>query len=150
MGEDEQLHGVSLAQLAAVHAALAEQFPIRRVLALEGIEGPVFRKADAAWKERMARDVVTRSRYQTHVAEAEDRLMRVVTPLHQDAEAWAMFLASYLAHPAEILRATDLGQNDVSRLQRFWAGQMAGDDAVRTRIASIMAKGPRGLPAVTA
>ncbi|WP_437305704.1 hypothetical protein [Sorangium sp. So ce388] len=53
-GAQEASEGVSLAQYAAVRAAVAEGFPLADVLAVEGLRPRAFARADLHWKERLA------------------------------------------------------------------------------------------------
>jgi hypothetical protein len=52
-GALEASGGVSLAQVAAVTAAVTEGFPLADVLAVEGLKPRVFARADLAWKQRL-------------------------------------------------------------------------------------------------
>jgi len=51
-----RLAGLSLEQHAGIAVALAEGFPRAEVLAQEGITEAAFRRADRAWKKRLADD----------------------------------------------------------------------------------------------
>lgn len=149
-GLDDAPHGVSLARYAAVTAAVAEPFGRARVLALEELDPRAFLAAEIVWKKRIARrGGPALARYREELAAAEDWLVRRVTPLHQDAKAWAAFLAMMAVKPAEILRATGLGKNDFSRLSRHWARLAQEDSGIAGDIASHLADGITELPAIT-
>ncbi len=66
---------VPLAQFAAVTAALAEGFPLRAVLSVEGLDAARWAAADRAWTERLDQDPALLSRYQTSYAAAQSRLL---------------------------------------------------------------------------
>ncbi|XYH98434.1 hypothetical protein ACMHYB_01325 [Sorangium sp. So ce1128] len=128
----EASEGLSLAQYAAVRAALAEGFPLADVLAVEGLRPRAFARADLAWKQRLVAEPALLATYQQELARAEDWLERSVEPLAEDATAWASFLAAFGAHPApfELLEERDLGTNDVARLRRRWARRAEEDASV--------------------
>jgi len=145
----EEHHGVTLARFAAVRAALSEPFVLRRVLAVEELSEADWRAADIAWKKRLARgpdDLL--SHYRRELAAAEDWLLRIVSPLHEDPEAWADFLSAFTLKPAEVLSHTQLGMNDVSRLLRFWADQSERDGSLADRIEARMKQGFVDLPVI--
>ncbi|WP_438023566.1 hypothetical protein [Sorangium sp. So ce233] len=133
---------VSLAQYAAVKAAVAEGFPLADVLAVEGLEPHVFVRADVAWKQQLATEPELLATYEKELAHAEDWLDRQVEPLAEDVAAWASFLAAFGSHPApfELLQENGLGMNDVARLRRRWARRAEEDAKVGAVIAELRAK----------
>ncbi|WP_437731445.1 hypothetical protein [Sorangium sp. So ce1335] len=133
---------MSLAQYAAVKAAVAEGFPLADVLALEGLEPRAFARSDVAWKQRLATEPELLATYEQELAHAEDWLDRQVEPLADDAAAWAGFLGAFGAHPApfELLQENGLGMNDVARLRRRWARRAEEDAKVGEQIAELRAK----------
>ncbi|MGK4008488.1 hypothetical protein WMF31_38115 [Sorangium sp. So ce1036] len=120
---------ISLAQYAAVRAAVTEGFPLADVLAVEGLTPRTFAQADLAWKQRLVAEPEVLVAYEQELAQAEDWLDRRVEPLADDPAAWASFLAAFGAHPApfELLQEKDLGMNDVARLRRRWARRAEQD-----------------------
>src|SRR5262245_14430003 len=113
-GTELMFHGVTLARFAAVRAALAEPFALSRVLTVEELEASDYRAADIEWKRRIARDPKGLFlRYQVELAAAEDWLMRVVSPLYEDVEAWVDFQCAFAQRPAEVLRVAAMSMNDV-------------------------------------
>jgi len=132
----------SLAQYAAVRAAVAEGFPLEDVLVTEGLKPRAFARADVAWKQRLAGDPEQLAAYEAELAEAEDWLERRVEPLAEDAAAWASFLAAFEAHaePFALPQAKGLGMNDVSRLRRRWAWRAERDPKIGERIAELRTK----------
>ena len=142
-------HGVTLARFAAVRAALAEPFVLRRVLAVEGLALDDFRAADIAWKKEIARhpDKLLPV-YRRELASAEDWLLRIVVPLHEDVEAWADFLCAFTLKPAEVLQHAQMSTNDVSRLIRFWTAQTARDGDLASRAEARMKRGFVTLPQI--
>ncbi|WP_437631290.1 hypothetical protein [Sorangium sp. So ce854] len=138
----EASEGLSLAQYAAVRAALAEGFPLADVLAVEGLRPRAFARADLAWKQRLAAEPELLATYEQELAHAEDWLDRQVEPLAEDAAAWAGFLAAFGSHPApfELLQENGLGMNDVARLRRRWARRAEEDAKVGELIAELRAK----------
>jgi len=148
---ESSLHGVTLARYAAVRAALAEPFVVRRVLAVEGLAVADWRAADVAWKKRLMRDPERLfAQYRIELAAAEDWQLRIVSPLHQDVEAWADFLGAFRLHPEKVLAAAGMGMNDVSRLTRFWAEQAKLDGSLADRAAERMKRGFVELPRIVA
>ncbi|WP_437485808.1 hypothetical protein WME75_01895 [Sorangium sp. So ce1014] len=131
-GAQEASAGISLAQYAAVRAAVAEGFPLADVLAVEGLTPRTFARADLAWKQRLAAEPELLAAYEQELAQAEDWLDRQVEPLAEDAAAWASFLAVFAAHPApfDLLQEKDLGMNDVARLRRRWVRRVDEDAKV--------------------
>ncbi|KYG10924.1 hypothetical protein BE21_09545 [Sorangium cellulosum] len=134
--------GISLAQYAAVKAAVAEGFPLADVLATEGLEPRAFMRADLAWKQRLVAEPELLTAYELELAQAEDWLERSVEPLAEDAAAWARFLAAFEAHPAplELLHGNDLGMNDVARLRRRWARRAEEDAKIGELLVELRAK----------
>ncbi|WP_437913590.1 hypothetical protein WME73_45020 [Sorangium sp. So ce302] len=128
-GAQEAREEISLAQYAAVRAAMTEGFPLADVLAVEGLTPRTFARADLAWKQRLAAEPELLAAYEQELAQAEDWLDRRVEPLGEDEAAWASFLAVFAAHPApfELLQENDLGMNDVARLRRRWARRVDED-----------------------
>ncbi|WP_437721815.1 hypothetical protein [Sorangium sp. So ce861] len=137
----EASEAISLAQYAAVRAAVAEGFPLADVLATEGLEQRAFARADLAWKQRLATEPELLATYEQELAHAEDWLDRQVEPLAEDAAAWASFLAAFGAHaaPFELLQEMDLGMNDVARLRRRWARRAEEDAKIGELIAELRA-----------
>ncbi|WP_437972225.1 hypothetical protein WMF04_24300 [Sorangium sp. So ce260] len=133
---------VSLAQYAAVRAAVAEGFPLADVLAVEGLLPGAFARSDLAWKQRLAADPELLAAYEQELALAEDRLDRRVEPLAEDAAAWASFLAAFGAHPAalELLEEKGLGLNDVARLRRRWARRAEEDTQLGELLVALRTK----------
>ncbi|MGK4001160.1 hypothetical protein WMF31_00945 [Sorangium sp. So ce1036] len=136
-GAQEAREGISLAQYAAVRAAVAEGFPLADVLAVEGLMPRRWARADLVWKQRLAAEPKLLATYERELAQAEDWLERQVEPLAEDPTAWASFLAAFEAHPApfELLQEQDLGMNDVARLRRRWARRAEKDAKVGEIIA---------------
>lgn len=134
----ESFEGVPLMQLAAVAAARAEGFPMEEVLAAEGLELAAYRRADVAYKIRLA-DPAHRERlvadYEKELERAEDRLTRKVSPIDEDVDAWVRFLASYAAQstPADWIAALGLSLPDLSRLSRMWRRRFESDETLERR-----------------
>ncbi len=70
----EVIEGVPLAQFAAVTAALVEAFPLRAVLAIEGLDAATWAKADRGWTEKLDQDPALLSRYEAELVLAQERL----------------------------------------------------------------------------
>ncbi|XXT19878.1 hypothetical protein WME94_57620 [Sorangium sp. So ce429] len=141
-GAQEASGGTSLAQYAAVTAAVTEGFPLADVLAVEGLAPRAFARADLAWKQRLVAEPELLAAYAQELALAEDWLERRVEPLAEDAASWASFLAAFEAHPApfELLRWNDLGMNDVARLRRRWARRAEEDARLGELLVELRAK----------
>ncbi|MGK4002275.1 hypothetical protein WMF31_06610 [Sorangium sp. So ce1036] len=147
------LHGVSLAQFAAVSAALAQGVSLADVLALEGIALASWPAAEAAWKVRLVDAPRQEGKglfasYQSRLAEAEDRLARRIAPLDTDLVAWTSFLKAYSSHPSpfELLSGLRLRMSDVSRLSRLWARRMTGSPELQERAAELVTEATTALP----
>ncbi|WP_441290430.1 hypothetical protein ACSRUE_07585 [Sorangium sp. KYC3313] len=141
-GALEASEGISLAQYAAVRAAMAEGFPLADVLTVEGLKPRTFARADLAWKQRLTAELELLAAYEQELAQAEDWLDRQVEPLAEEPTAWASFLAAFGAHPApfELLEENDLGMNDVARLRRRWARRAAENAKVGELLEELHAK----------
>ncbi|WP_437982674.1 hypothetical protein [Sorangium sp. So ce117] len=141
-GAQEASEGISLAQYAAVRAAVAEGFPLADVLTVEGLKPRTFARADLAWKQRLAAELELLAAYEQELAQAEDWLDRQVQPLTEDPTAWVSFLAAFAAHPApfDLLQEHDLGMNDVARLRRRWARRAAENAKVGELLEELHAK----------
>ena len=138
-----RVEGVSLAQYAAVKAALAEGFPVSDALEVEGIGPADWSTADPLWKVRLVDEPAVFATYEAELADAEDWLDRNVAPLRDELGAWLAFLDAYAAHPrpSELLKSSLLGVNDLSRLGRSWHRRARDDAAIPRRIAELR-KGP--------
>lgn len=113
---------VPLVQFAAINAAVAEQFPLEDVLALEGVSKTEWFEAEVKWKVRVAEDDQMLERYLVALSEQQDRLSRRVRPLDDDLEAWATFLHLYRVDvdAFDLLALQGLRMSDLARLQRLW------------------------------
>ncbi|HTN91946.1 MAG TPA: hypothetical protein VL242_50100 [Sorangium sp.] len=141
-GAQEASEGVSLAQYAAVRAAVSEGFPLADVLAVEGLRPRAFARADLHWKQRLAAEPELLAAFEEELARAEDWLDRPIEPLADDAAAWASFLAAFGAHPApfELLREKRVGMNDMARLRRRWARRAEEDTKLGELLAELRAR----------
>jgi hypothetical protein len=79
--------GVPLAQFAAVTAALAEGFPLRAVLSIEGLDATRWAEADRGWTERLDGDRTLLAQYEADMAAAQSRLLSQDDPAHEDGAA---------------------------------------------------------------
>jgi hypothetical protein len=147
---DPTLTGTSLAQYAAVVAALAEGFALDAVLAVEGVRATDWRRAARAWRTHLVEQAAKKDgselfqHYEKELATAEDRLGRSVAPLDDDLNAWLAFLHAWAAEaePAALLEQLGMTMNDVARLRRRWDARMASDERLRKQ-AEDEAKGAR-------
>ncbi|MGK3976641.1 hypothetical protein WMF38_33675 [Sorangium sp. So ce118] len=141
-GAQEASEGVSLAQYAAVRAAVSEGFPLADVLAVEGLRPRAFARADLHWKQRLAAEPELLAEFEEELARAEDWLDRPIEPLADDAAAWASFLAAFGAHPApfELLQEQRVGMNDIARLRRRWARRAEEDAELGELLAELRAR----------
>jgi hypothetical protein len=143
---------VSLAQYAAVKAALAEGFPLEEVLEVEGIPTRRFQQADIKWKERLASAERAKEplfdKYREQLAIAEDGLARRVEPVDTDVAAWAAFLNALATatDTGALLFGWKLGPNDISRLTRRWAKRAAEEPAIAKQIEDLRKKGQGKVP----
>ncbi|AUX46765.1 uncharacterized protein SOCE26_082740 [Sorangium cellulosum] len=150
---DVVLHGISLAQFAAVTAALADGFELPAVLAVEGVAPAAWPGAEAAWKARLVEESLKEGQglfpsYRSRLAEAEDRLARRISPLETDLAAWTAFLKAYSSHPSPfaLLDGLGLGVNDISRLSRLWTRRLAGSPELQERAAELAREAGAELP----
>jgi hypothetical protein len=151
---DEAIDGVTLEQYAGIAAALADELPLAAALAHEGLTKRVWKRADRAWKQRLAADGAAGplfAAYERKHAEAEDWLGRSVAPLDEDVRAWLGFLRAYGTHgaPFELLTGAGLRLPDVARLQRRWSRRFAEDEQLGKQAAEIAAGDPGPMPAIT-
>src|SRR6185437_13698204 len=130
---------MSLVQYAAVKAARTEGFALNDVLKVEGVSAAAWSRADPLWKLRLVDDKTAFALYEAELAQAEDWLDREVSPLRGDLAAWLAFLDAYSAHPrpAELLQASKLGANDLSRLKRRWELRAREDASIPAQIARL-------------
>ncbi|MDC3984509.1 hypothetical protein [Polyangium jinanense] len=132
-----------------MRAALAEGFALDEVLGVEGIKAQAWKKADVAWKKKLAGDPALFGKFGDELARAEDWLGRRVKPLEDDPAAWVSFLHAYTksADPIGLLAGAGLGLNDVARLERRWARRFEEDASIGKKLAEL-ARAPRGLPRI--
>lgn len=135
--------GLTLEQHAGIAVALAEGFARAEVLAQEGVTVAIFRRADIAWKKRLANDVrqggALFASYREKRAFAENWLRREVEPLDTDLGAWLGFCKAWSAEPEafELLARWNLTVADVARIGRAWEAALASDPRLRTRAAEL-------------
>ncbi len=151
----DSILGVSLEQRAGVAAAVAERFPLERVLDAEQIDPAGWRAADVGWRQRLAKDGLaggsTFNAYRAKLEEAEDCLSRAVTPLDDDLGAWLSFLDQWAksGDPSAMLKKHSLGMNDVSRLRRRWQKRMDAEPKLALEAAKRAANGAGPLPPIS-
>ncbi len=147
----ETIYGVSLAQYAAVKAAVAEGFSLEEVLAVEGQVRGLFARADLEWKQRIAGDHRQLAAYAGELARAENWLGRSIRPLDQDAAGWVSFLAALhgCSDAGALLQTCGLGMNDVARLKRRWMQRAEEDEALAKKLAEL-ARAPGPFPRIEA
>lgn len=151
----ELVFGISLAQYAAVNAALAEGLSLSEVLEIEGLDARSYPKADIQWKQRLVAAASLTGglfeQYQKELSDAEDWLSRSIVPLESNPLAWTAFLQAYSSSPdpGAWLKSLKLGPNDVSRLSRAWAKRADKDPALAKQLGEL-SKSPSGvLPALS-
>jgi hypothetical protein len=132
---------LSVEGLAAVHAGELDGFTVAEVLATEGISAGMWTKGRAGLTRDVARDPRTFSEYRRHLEVAQDRLFREVSPLFEDAGAWATFLALSDARGVDVvLRAHDLTHGDLARLERHWRRCAERDVLLGKRLQQLRAR----------
>lgn len=140
-----RLAGLSLEQHAGITVALAEGFARAEVLAQEGVTEVAFRRADIAWKKRLAADArqggALFAAHQEKRALAEDWLRRDVAPLDTDIGAWLGLCNAFGpgSESLELLRRWSLTLADIARIGRAWERQLARDAKLRARAAELRA-----------
>ena len=153
--QQELILGISLAQYAAVNAALAEGLSLQEVLELEGLDARSYPKADLQWKQRLVAAATLSGglfeQYQMELAAAEDWLARSIVPLDNNPMAWTAFLQAYSASadPGAWLKSLKLGPNDVSRLSRAWAKRVEKDAVLSKQLGELSKSPPGALPALS-
>jgi hypothetical protein len=143
--------GVSLAQYAAMRAALAEPFPLDEALVAHGVDPGAWPDADLAWTQRLVDDEAALGAYRAELAGAEDRLSRRITPLDDDLAGWVGFLNAFSTsgEPGGTLAQAGLGPNDIARLSRRWGRRLEQEAALQKRAAELL-KTPGPMPRVSA
>ncbi|MSP26070.1 MAG: hypothetical protein EXR75_13100 [Myxococcales bacterium] len=145
--------GIGVADFAGVAAALAEGFPLAKVLETQRLDGEAWPAADVWWKQRLAEDGAKGGAlflaYQAALADSEDWLARTIKPLDDDLEAWLGFLGAWSSSkdPSVWLKQTlQLNGNDVSRLRRRWGKRIEEDTELAILAAKLATQGPKPLP----
>ncbi|MEZ4442740.1 MAG: hypothetical protein R3B72_26835 [Polyangiaceae bacterium] len=148
----EAMRGVPLVQLAAIHAATAEGFPLEEVLTLEGLPSLGWFEAEASWKRRLVERPEIFADYEDELARHQARLGRRVEPIDEEVEEWVTFLRIYGDHPApfDLLDALGMGLPDLSRLSRLWTERFEDDPRLAKRAAKaadkLEARAKKGAP----
>ncbi|MBI4957609.1 MAG: hypothetical protein HY908_36725 [Myxococcales bacterium] len=134
--------GVPLLQYAAVVAAQGDGFSREDVLAVEGLDTTAWRRAELGFRPLLARGGEPLIRYQDRLVEAEERLARRATPLDEDVDVWARFLAVAAKRKdmSALLHEHGLHPNDLARLGRLWGRRFADDPALAERAAQRVAQ----------
>lgn len=153
----DSIEGVPLAQYAAVIAALAEDFPLPEILAVEGLSAGAWSRAMSAWKQTLVSDGLNQGplfeSYKIELGRAEDRLARRIKPLDEDLFTWTAFLKIWSAHPSppDLLAKHKLRMNDLGRLTRRWSSRLEADPSLKKKAASLAKDSrPAELPPITA
>ena len=151
-GVELVVEGVSLAQYAAVVAALDEELELDEVLDVEGLDSGEWRAAEAGFRLLLCRDEEALEDYREELAEAQDRLGRRVIPLDENLDAWASFLAlSATEGAAELVEKHGLRLSDLARLERLWSWKL-GDNTIlerrAERLVERLAREPPRLPPI--
>jgi hypothetical protein len=144
MDEPVVVHGLTVQAYAAVYAATAEGFPLELVLDQIGILPEAWPRIDEEWITTLAEDLdqegTLGDTFETALLRAQDSYRRPIPPLDEDATAWIRFARAWAAasDPLAFLRHRGLEQNDLVRLQRYWAGRLADEPELRKTVAEVM------------
>jgi len=137
---------VPLAQFAAVTAALAEGFPLRAVLSIEGLDAARWAAADRAWTERLDEDPALLSRYQTSYSAAQSRLLSRGEPAPEEEDAPAR-PAALRAGKARLVRSgTGLAAPVASLASRSESPAVPSFEAVMMSSQPFSTPGPAPAP----
>ncbi|CAN94279.1 hypothetical protein sce4116 [Sorangium cellulosum So ce56] len=152
---EPRLLGVTLAQVAAIHAGLAEGFPLDVVLANEGVAPAAHDRAMSAWAQALADDLdrdgtPLNEAYDVRLARAQDRYARRVLPLSEDLRAWLCFARHWSSHPDPLSMLAPLGLHaaDLVRLHRAWARRIAAEPALLREVQGVLASDHSPLPEI--
>src|SRR5271170_6368030 len=151
---ERRVHGVSLAEYAAVLAGLAEGHQLGRVLAHEGIEPAHWPGAEEAWSDRLAEAAGAeddlQGAFDEHLAVAQDRYGRRLPPLDENLRAFLDFRRRWSmdANPHALLERLGLRIGEVARLCRLWSKRLAADPALAAEELALLREEPGALPVV--
>lgn len=142
------LGGLTLEQIAGVHAALHEKIPLADVLAQEQIEQETWALADKGWREVLADAPDQHLVFAEKLRIAEDALARPTPPYDQDPSAWAGLTAALaLADSSTTLVSTlGLAMTDFGRLGRLWRRKAVEDPELAKKLAELAPNAPPPKP----
>lgn len=146
--EPPPLAGLTLEQIAGVHAALYEKIPLADVLAQEQIDPEKWEIADKGWRQMLADAPDQQLVFAEKLRMAEDALARPTPPYDQDPAAWAGLTAALALadSSASLVSSLGLAMTDFGRLGRLWRRKAAEDPALAKKLAELAPKAPAPKP----
>jgi hypothetical protein len=151
---DEVMFGVSLEDLARVHAAEQAGVKAEERLAELRLDRATFSRAEQAWTERLATSLRDEPSlfvaYSTALSAALLSDAPRILPLEEDLGEWVSFEGHFqrAADPAELAMRAGLSLLEVARLHRDWAARLAEDPALAEEAARKRAEEPLPLPEI--
>jgi hypothetical protein len=150
---ERRIRGITLAQYAAVHAGVAEGWPLDEVLAAEGVPAKVWARADDAWGDALL-DTEDEAAEDTHDAlflAAQDRYGRPIPPIDRDLGAWLDLIRAFSADPEPLafLGRVGLKTNDLLRLHRAWSTRLSEEPLLREEALARVAEPAGPVPVIT-
>ena len=152
--EEERLFGVSLEQVAAVHAAERAGVSVEERLADLDLDRAVFVRAEQAWSQRLAaslrEDPALFVEYDRALLRALASDAPKIVPLEEDLSAWLSFEAHFLraADPTAFSQTIGLSLDEVARLHGLWATKLDADPDLARQATTLRAEGPGPLPTI--
>ncbi|MBK8255243.1 MAG: hypothetical protein IPK82_21600 [Polyangiaceae bacterium] len=141
-----RLCGVTLAQLAGVHAGRAAGVELELVFRNEAVDPSQFEKADEAWQDHIADDESDRLQdaFDGLLADARQRYARPLPPIDSNLDAWIYFLRRFSLeeNPTAWLRELGMGVTDVFQLQGFWSARLQDEPELQRRASDLFASEP--------
>lgn len=148
---EEVLFGVSLSDVARVHAAERAGVAVEERLAEMGLSRAGFARGEQAWMERLAvslrDDPGLFVAYDAALAEALAKDGPRLWPYEDDLAAWVSLEGSLqrALDPAEVAGKTGLSLAEVARLHGSWAQKVAEDPKLSEEAARLRAEEPAAL-----
>ncbi|MFO0590458.1 MAG: hypothetical protein U0441_23145 [Polyangiaceae bacterium] len=150
----EVLFGVTLDDLARVHAAERAGVPTEVRLSELGLDRTAFARAEHAWLSRLAASLRDEPAlfvaYDLALARAVEQDAPKILPLEEDLGAWISFEGHFqrAADPAEMARSAGLSLSEVARLHGTWAAKLASDPALAKLATTLQAVPSSPLPTI--
>lgn len=141
-----KLGGITLEQLAGVHAAVQDKIPLAEVLAQEQIDAGAWIAGEKTWREALASAAELQLQYHEKLRVAADALARPCRPYDDDPAAWAGLTGALALDGVALVAALGIAMTDYGRLGRLWRKKVEEDPELGRKLTELAGKAPKPTP----